>query len=400
MACCKPGDNTKFDAADAGKDSFAGQHSFGVHNDWGANVPRGGEAEAGAGGDTGAPPSGHAGVAADGAGRGRAPAVALGLPPGYKETAVPGVYEFSASDISATRGTGQKDVEQQEPGSVGPAHAKPVADVQSSGDIKWEHAGPTPPISSRFASIGLARVGKSAAGAEGKSVVARVQQGLEAANEATHNAVAPAEIDSAAQAVAAAAAAAGAKAGAAAAAAAAAGARGGAGAQQEGRSGQEPAHVASVRRHRFLQTRAHRRGDESAAPGARRSASKGGMGAAREAKVHGQGPGGRQRRPLASSIQASTALSRGNSARDASGALAAVVAAARQVRGAQARARRGKGHAIRNAVGSEASGGGHVPPGVGGKGGAMVLDGMADRQVPVAKVSTKQKHVSFFGLFR
>ena len=326
VLCCKPGDNTKFDAADAGKDSFTGQHSFGVHNDWGANVPRGGEAKAGAGGDAGAPPSGHA-------------AVALGLPPGYKETAVPGVYEFSAPDVSATRGTGQKGVEQQVPGSGGPAHAKHVADVQSSGDIKWEHTGPTPPISSRFASIGLA-----------------------------------------AQAVAAAAAA-GAKDGAAAAAEAAAAAHGGAGALEEGRSGEESAHVAGARRARFLQTRAHRRGDESAAAGARRSASMGGMGAARGGKVHGQGPLGK------------------NSARDTSGALAAVVAAARQVRGAQARARRGRGHAIRNAVGSGASGGGRVPWDVGGKGGAMVLDGMADREVPVAKVSTKDKHVSFFGLF-
>lgn len=77
------GDGTKFDWGRAGKDTFEGGHNFGVDTVWGENEP-----QATSGGPIRPASTGKAGVDQG---------VVVGLPPGYKATSIPGVYQYSAA---------------------------------------------------------------------------------------------------------------------------------------------------------------------------------------------------------------------------------------------------------------------------------------------------------------
>ena len=81
------GDSTKFDWAGAGKDTFGGGHYFGVDTHWGTNEP-----QASGGGPIRPAGAGSAGVDHS---------VVVGLPPGYKPTSIPGVYQYSAAPSTA-----------------------------------------------------------------------------------------------------------------------------------------------------------------------------------------------------------------------------------------------------------------------------------------------------------
>lgn len=126
------GDGTKFDWAAAGKDTWGGQHYFGVNTVWGDNEP-----QVSGGGPIRSPAAGKAGVDHS---------VVMGLPPGYEATAIPGVYQYSAAPSSAAA--------HEDPHSPDPDwHRK---EPQSGGNTGWEWSRPQPAESAQIRKASIA----------------------------------------------------------------------------------------------------------------------------------------------------------------------------------------------------------------------------------------------------